>query len=383
MKLSVLVPVYNSEKFLKDSLKSIQCFSNKDIEIICINDGSIDSSLSIINEFCVKDDRFVLLNKKNTGYGDSLNQALKIATGEYIAFLESDDTVVASVLERILRIAEDEKLDVIKGNYNLFYEDRSDYYQNNKGVEYNKVFAPKQKTAVFLSAPSIWSGVYRHDFLIENAISFLDTPGASYQDTSFMFKVWAMAKRAMLIDEAVINYRQDNPESSSNSRNKKIFDIFNEVAEMKSFLKRNNLNELLSICMRTKWQSFAWTLNRLYNQNDKIIFLLKVHEDVLIDFYEGNLLRQYWDDSNWNIVFNIIAFFYKIIIDIDNSFETQNIVESIIKNGLGEKIQCINLSFEYTKLNADVLYIINSKEPLYETIVGKFVSDKKMNYLVI
>ena len=152
---------------------------------------------------------------------------------------------------------------------------------------------------------------------------------------------------------------------------------------MKSYLIRKGINDLLPICMRTKWQSYFWTLNRLVNPYDKMIFLLKAHEDTIIDFYEGNLLRFYWDDVSWNIVFNIISSFEKNIVDIGGSFDVQSIVDMIIKNGLDGKIQCVDSSFLCKMPKSDLLYIIDSKENLYEKIVEKFISEKKMNFLVL
>ena len=91
VKVSVLVPIYNVEDFLADCLESLVNQTLKEIEIICINDGSKDRSLEIIKEYAAKDERIVIINKENTGYGDSMNRGLKKAVGEYVGIVEPDD----------------------------------------------------------------------------------------------------------------------------------------------------------------------------------------------------------------------------------------------------------------------------------------------------
>ncbi|WP_033151991.1 glycosyltransferase family 2 protein [Pseudobutyrivibrio ruminis] len=382
MKLSVLIPIYNVDKYLEECLSSIQNISYKDVEIICINDGSTDASKDIIDTFCKTDERFIILDKMNSGYGDSLNRGLDIAKGEYVSILESDDTINIAVLEEMLSIAENKELDIVKANYNLLYEDRIEPFQNFKDVTYNEVFCPTEHWNVFLSAPAIWSAVFKREFLVENKIKFLATPGASYQDTSFMFKCWCNASRVLLINDYLINYRQTNENSSSNS-SKKIFDILNETNEMKSYVMRNKKLDILPICMRTKWQSFAWTLNRLINTEDKLLFLLKVHEDIIIDFYEGCFEKTYWDESNWNIVFNIICDFGKIITASGYSHSEKNIIHSIVNNTLNGRIVEIDLSYNVENIEIDKLYVINSSLVGYENIVNVFVKKNMRNYLVL
>ena len=104
-KVSVLVPVYNASEFLRTALTSLVNQTLADIEIICINDGSKDDSLSIIQEFAAKDPRIVVLDKTNTGYGDSMNQGIKLAHGEYIGILEPDDYLELNAFEKLYQLA--------------------------------------------------------------------------------------------------------------------------------------------------------------------------------------------------------------------------------------------------------------------------------------
>ena len=119
IRVSVLVPIYNVEKFLPECLDSLVNQTLKDIEIICINDGSTDRSPQIIQEYAKKDKRIKVINKKNSGYGDSMNQGLKKAKGEYIGIVESDDFIDLDAFEKFYKIAKKYDCDVVKSN---FYE---------------------------------------------------------------------------------------------------------------------------------------------------------------------------------------------------------------------------------------------------------------------
>ena len=93
IKLSVIIPVYNVEQYLGECLESVIKQTLKDIEIICVNDGSTDNSLEIIKKFARKDERIKIIDKPNSGYGDSMNKGLETETGEYIGIVESDDFI--------------------------------------------------------------------------------------------------------------------------------------------------------------------------------------------------------------------------------------------------------------------------------------------------
>ena len=113
-KISVLVPIYNVEKYLPECLDSLISQTLKDIEIICINDGSTDSSLQIIKRYAKKDSRIIVINKKNSGYGDSMNQGLAKATGEYIAIVESDDYIDEDAWENLYKLAKKHNADIVR-----------------------------------------------------------------------------------------------------------------------------------------------------------------------------------------------------------------------------------------------------------------------------
>ncbi len=308
-KVSILVPCYNVEKFLPECLDSIINQTLKDIEIICINDGSKDSTLDIIKRYAKKDKRFVVIDKENEGYGKSMNRGLDAATGEYVGIVESDDWVDSDMFESLVKIAEKKKVDVVKSN---FYEYTTTNGKQNKKYNslpdknVNIVINPHEETAVFFAYPAIWSAIYKREFLVKNKIRFLESPGASFQDTGFNFKVFACTKRAYLTSKAWLHYRCDNENSSVKSTGK-VFCVCDEYEEIERFFKeRGDLDEFMrKLISRVKFGTYMWNLNRLASDAQKQFlkrFSLeykKYHKEKILD-------RKYFDDKQWLKMLSII-----------------------------------------------------------------------------
>ena len=120
--VSIIVPVYNTEKYICECLHSLIQQSYSHIEIIAVDDGSTDSSLSILNDISEKDNRLKVFSQPNQGVSATRNLALSEATGEYIMFVDSDDYIIKDTIENLLDCAYKEDGDIIQGNYYSFYE---------------------------------------------------------------------------------------------------------------------------------------------------------------------------------------------------------------------------------------------------------------------
>ncbi|MGN0340394.1 MAG: glycosyltransferase [Lachnospira sp.] len=241
VKVSVLVPIYNVEKYLPKCLDSLCAQTLKDIEFICINDGSTDNSGVILQEYAKKDSRFKVINKSNSGYGDSMNVGLNEATGEFIGIVESDDFAEPDMFEKLYSLADDNQLDIVKSN--CFFYSTKDGAECNEKVDVfdelpvNQVFCPMDKPSLFWKLQTIWSAIYRKEYIVDNNIQFNNTPGASYQDVSFVFQNYACADRMMLVSDAYLHYRIDNMASSVNNPTK-VFCICDELEYIRSFINR-------------------------------------------------------------------------------------------------------------------------------------------------
>lgn len=118
--ISVIVPIYNAEKYLRECLKSIQNQTLKDIEIICVNDGSTDNSPKILKEFATKDKRFIIINQKNQGVNKARANGYKKATGTYIASVDSDDFLAPNAYEKMFNLATKNDSDIVICNYSFY-----------------------------------------------------------------------------------------------------------------------------------------------------------------------------------------------------------------------------------------------------------------------
>lgn len=306
MKVSVIVPVYNTAKYLKQCLLSLSVQTLKDIEIICVNDGSTDNSRQIIDDFTAADHRFKAIHKNNTGYGHSVNMGIRAAQGQYIGIVESDDFAEPDMFRSLYDAAEKNQVDFVKGNYNTYRENDAcpAVFEDMLGkFPYGTVFSPQDNPGIFGVHPSVWASLYRKSFLEENDIWFQETPGASYQDIAFAFKVNASAKRLCLIEDAVLNYRVDNVESSVHNP-QKIFCVCDELEEIERYIKARAgtgaygaqwLRELGQIAAWIKYRNYMWNYTRL-SLPYQYTFLMKVLEE-LRDIKHQGFESQVWNEG--------------------------------------------------------------------------------------
>ena len=315
-KVSIVVPIYNVEKYLRQCLDSIINQTLKEIEIICVNDGSTDHSPEIIQEYIEKDPRVKVINKPNSGYGNSMNRGFDLAQGEYIGIVESDDYADPEMFETMYNCAKADQLDVVKSGFYFYYsvpEEKNIPAPVASDVMCSRVFcpttdfrSPMEQAEFFNIKPTIWSAIYRRDFIRENAIRFHETPGASYQDASFNFKVWCCAKRVRLLPDCFLHYRQDNEASSINSPGK-VYCIADEYAEMERFLTDRPIlkGKMEGVRLRLKYDSYIWNYERLSEplQHEFIQFASKDFEK---DMLEGYCEKQYFPWYKWNTLEVII-----------------------------------------------------------------------------
>lgn len=262
-KISVLVPVYNVEKYLATCLDSLINQTLSSLEIICINDGSTDRSLKILQEYQKQDDRIQIIDKPNSGYGASMNLGLKQAKGKYVAILEPDDFIEQDAYENLYRVAEQFSADVVKADYYAEKSGQSTKQNLIRADLANKPLSASRQHELFHLPPAIWSALYRRSFLAQQKITFLETPGASYQDLGFNFKTLATAKTVVLVAGAYTHYRLDNGDSSINHPGK-VDCVVAEYAEIERFLKEHRLyQEFGATMVAAKLGNYHWNLQRL------------------------------------------------------------------------------------------------------------------------
>ena len=277
-KVSVIMPSLNVGTYIKKCIKSVMNQSLKDIEIICVDAGSTDGTLEILQEAAAADERIKIVHSDVKSYGYQMNLGMSQATGRYIGIVETDDWIEPDMFKNLYKMAETEHLDVVKSDF-WFYWSKP----QKKNVKFKLpgylvrkgTFCPltgfinaEEQAELFNIKPSIWSAIYKRSFLEMNKITFNETPGAAYQDAGFNFKVWACAKNARLVSDAYLHYRQDNEQSSVNSPSK-VYCVCDEYREIERFIRERFCEEpekevmLLELMLRIKYDSYLWNYQRL------------------------------------------------------------------------------------------------------------------------
>ena len=294
-KISIVVPVYNVSRYLPECLDSLINQTLKDIEIICVNDGSSDNSLDIINGYAEKDYRIRVISTENFGYGHAMNTGFAAANGDYVGILESDDFTAHDMYEKLYEAAISMDADIVKSNYWNFKNGNKEFAKVLGNGPYEKVFIPrKDNLQIFSCDPAIWSAIYKKDFIVKNDIKFNETPGASFQDTSFNFMALACAERMVLKAGAYVCYRRDNELSSVNSL-KKVYCVFDEYGHSSAFLSSKGAiySELEYLLTALAWNTYSWNYERI-----SVLFKYEFLEKMINFFYDlwnkGNIRPDYW-----------------------------------------------------------------------------------------
>lgn len=241
VKVSVIVPVYNVENFLDKCLDSLINQTLSDIEIICIDDGSTDSSLEILKQYAKKDNRMILVSQQNSGPNKTRNKGINLAKGEYLTFVDSDDWLELNCLEKIY-------LNAISNNSEVVLFNAMEYRPNNKfhkriylpvdkNIDYNNFIFDYEynKELVMNNFFVVWSKLYKTSFLKENNIIFQNF--SYFEDVPFHIESILFANRISYFPEVLYNYNKLNADSQQNQKMKinhrlAIFDIFNYVENL-------------------------------------------------------------------------------------------------------------------------------------------------------
>lgn len=238
--ISIIIPVYNVEKYLEDCLNSVLNQSNQNFEIVCINDGSTDRSLDVLKNYTSKDIRIKVVSQENKGLSAARNRGIKEAIGDYIFFLDSDDWLEPNTLQILQRNITDE--DLICFNGRRYFEDgtieKSDYgiTENNLSgwVYYNKYALMNTKFSFVCSVLRI----YKRDYLLNNNLYFKE--GIYHEDNLFTPFAFYYAKKVKAIPDILYVYRIRSGSITQSLNYKKIEDKIHIANELLMFFSTKN-----------------------------------------------------------------------------------------------------------------------------------------------
>ena len=211
--VSVVVPVYNVEEFLGECLESIVNQTLKDIEIICVNDGSKDRSLDILNEYASRDSRITVIDQENGGHAVATNRGMELAEGEYLFLMDSDDILELTALEETYNRAEEKNVDFVIFQAVNYYMEKDEYikeenYSMNELADFvgDSVFSYRDiKDFIFNISVTPWSKLYKRDFIEKNSIRFPE--GLIFDDNVFFFDVLFAAERITFLRKHLFKRR--------------------------------------------------------------------------------------------------------------------------------------------------------------------------------
>lgn len=220
-KVSVVVPIYKVERYLRQCVDSLLAQTLREIEIILVDDGSPDSCPQIVDEYAARDARVKVIHQPNSGYGKAVNRGISKATAPYIGIIESDDWIEPDMYEVLYQRAVETESEVVKS---LFYQYDStkpkakqdelwDTDEQSLRHAPDGVFCPLDFEPVFCYHPSIWSNLYRSDLI--RKVPMLETAGASYQDFPFIMEILSRTKRMSVVKQPMLHYRVEKGQNSS------------------------------------------------------------------------------------------------------------------------------------------------------------------------
>lgn len=255
-KISVILPVFNGEKYIRKAIESVlnQTFTN--FELIIVNDGSTDDSLNIINEF--RDNRIKFINQVNQGPGASRNKALKIASGVYIMFLDSDDFFTSDALE--VAHGEITKFGADLTFFQMINFDGERYYENDwfemktfdDSFE-NRVFTPQETPgSIFDLSVGVCQKIYNHEFLKNIDAQFPE--GIFFEDMPFFYYVFLKASKISIVKKKLY-VRRKHLDSITNRVDEKFFDTVRAGQILMDMFIQNGWYE------RYKYDLLAYKIN--------------------------------------------------------------------------------------------------------------------------
>ncbi len=251
--ISVIIPIYNVEQYLVECIESVQMQSLKDIEIILIDDGSLDSCPKLCDIYKENDDRIRVIHKQNGGLSSARNTGLNVAQGKYIFFLDSDDWLEKDTLKLLYNQAELDKSEITVCNINLCKDSKHKnprpywpFFKSGK-VSFEEIIP------YFLIEPCwVWNKLYRKDFLKNNNLKFIE--GIVYEDVPFFVNSFLIAKHISVIPNYLYNYRTLREDKITTKPSLKHLDIVRVRKEIEHVLENNDVSKQI------KKNFYKWTL---------------------------------------------------------------------------------------------------------------------------
>lgn len=304
IKISVVVPVYNTSKYLSRCLRSILSQSFEEIEIIIINDGSTDNSLEIIKEYSYLDNRIIIINKKNGGLSSARNEGIKIARGEYVVNIDSDDWIEQDYFKDMYNIAKEKNADIVVSDFYVDFSNNNIDYKKDLNLENNSIISGQIYIEKFLNNeifPAVWNKMFRLDLYKNNNI--LHPVEISLgEDLVATLKLAHYAKTIAKNNKAYVHYMQNDDSITKSSPTKKIYELISAFKILNLFFdKKINFD-------RKKIENYGcWLYNINYNIDEKY------YKEAIVEYIKLCQKIKIGKSNNLGFKLNIYIIFLKLI----------------------------------------------------------------------
>lgn len=314
-KVSVIVPIYNAEKYLHICIQSILEQTLKDIEVILVNDGSTDNSSKIAEQFSRNDDRIVFINISNQGASNARNIGIKEARGEYIGFVDSDDWIESTMFEELYISGSLHNCDIVICDHEFKYSKNG--VKRGYEVSQNTLLDRNKIEDEILSGiitgnfnTTCWDKIYKRELLIDNKIYFKQLP--KFEDLIFLMNVFSYAKRTFYIPRKLYNYRVVEGSLSNKYYNNYLDLILNVHQEKLKYIKKWKIDSSINLEVISFFDDIFECINKVVSNNKKDLLsvLQKLESDELFKYMSSKkYIVFYLKNSSINKVYGKIILY--------------------------------------------------------------------------
>ena len=304
--VSVIIPAYNVEKYIEKCIQSVLMQSYRQLQIIIINDGSQDSTGEIVERYAAQNPNIIYIDKENGGVANARNDGVKVATGEYLLFVDSDDYISETYIENMVRAAMDNESELVISGYTLVHQDE----RRIKEIVPDE-YVPGEREEWAYRICSTWGRLYKRFFWEMNNLAFLQEDGARAEDVPIAMYANAMARNICVIPEPGYYYRQHDEAAMHKSGG--YFRFPYEAFEMMypGILKNGCINSLEFFLLGTVklFAHFDFVIYRNAPKEERVVF-----KRFVSDFLSENTLTyQIWKEKRRSLRFPLL---HKILMQI-------------------------------------------------------------------
>lgn len=288
-KVSIVIPVYNTEKFLVRCLNSVLCQSVPDVEIICVNDGSTDGSLAILQEYAAKDNRIKVISQENKGQSAARNRALRAVNGEYVFFLDSDDFIHSQTLEILLKTAETTGCSVVSTEEVKVYDGDNPYNMDNIQYCYHQKPLEHILSTNIASSSVVWNKLYKAELVKD----FLFVEGIYFEDWPWITCLFAKIKEYASVPYGLYGYNNDNESIMRSSFTvRKINDYATGIKDVQAFFAKSEYSAQWPLVRSMRISaSLKMMINKTYHEKNGQPALDKHLFAVLKDLHQAQCFK--------------------------------------------------------------------------------------------